>query len=135
VIGHCLEGILVPRSRRRFGVLFYLTAIVALVVLVSAPSAKALRPTLIDAMASDDGFLRDEAALFFLKHEPGMAPRTIETLAEQIVDPLDGSDLLWGLIRKMREASPGSITPLVSALSRGSCGQKSRRAALMRSWR
>jgi HEAT repeat protein len=79
-------------------------------------NAKALRPVLLDALTSDDGFLRDEAALFFLKQEPGMAQRAIETLAEQIVDPLDGSYLLWDLVRKMREASPGAMTPLVSAL-------------------
>ena len=33
---------------------------------------------MIDALASDDGYVRDEAALFLLKHDPGMtrAPLT-----------------------------------------------------------
>jgi HEAT repeat protein len=85
-------------------------------LIMHCAKAKALRPTLIGALASDDGFLRDEAALFFLKYEPDMAPRVIETLAEQIVDPLDGSHVLWDLIRKMQEVSPGLITSLVPAL-------------------
>jgi HEAT repeat protein len=85
-------------------------------LITQCANAKPLRPTLLKALASDDGFLRDEAALFFLEHEPDVAPRAIETLAEQIVDPLDGSYLLWDLIRKTREASPSSITSLVSAI-------------------
>jgi HEAT repeat protein len=78
--------------------------------------AKTLRSTLIEALASDDGGLRDEAALYLLKHDASMARRAIETIAEQIVDPLNGSYLLWDLIRKTRKESPGSITPLVPAL-------------------
>ncbi len=61
--------------------------------------------------------MRDEAALFLLKNDPGMATRAIDTLAEQIVDPMNGSYLLWDLIRKMRTASPASISSLVPALT------------------
>ena len=86
-------------------------------LLLQCPHAKTLKPVLIKALASNDGFLRDEAALFLLKHEPGMAARIIDTLADQIVDPLDGGYVLWDLIAKMRKTSPGSITPLVPALA------------------
>ncbi len=45
-------------------------------------------------------YLRDEAGLFLLKHEPRLAPRIIDTLADQIVDPLDGGHVSWDLIRR-----------------------------------
>ena len=85
-------------------------------LLMHCTHAKTLMPALVLALTSDDGFVRDEAALFLLKHDPSMATRTIDTLVEQIVDPLEGGYLHWDLIRKMREVAPGSITPLVPAL-------------------
>src|SRR5262249_20281442 len=78
--------------------------------------AKSVTPALVDALASVDGGIRCEAALFLVKQEPGVAHRALDTLAEQIVDPLDGSYLLWDIIRKLRKASPGSLTRLARSL-------------------
>ena len=80
------------------------------------PNAKALRSVLIDALASDDGGLRGEAALFFLEHEPAMAQRSIDIIAEQIVDPMNGSFLSPFSIKKIRDTSAGSITLLTPKL-------------------
>ena len=52
--------------------------------------AKTLRSTMIEVLAGNDEGLRDEAALFLLKHHPGMASRAIEALADQTVGPFYG---------------------------------------------
>ncbi len=80
------------------------------------PGAAALRPALLEALSSEDGSIRAEAALFFLSREPGMASRALDTLAEQIADPLEGSYIYWDLVKKTRNASPTSMTPLAARL-------------------
>ena len=71
---------------------------------------------MIEALTSDDGGLRGEAALFFLKREPAMGAGAMDTLADQMVDPLEGSYLWWDLVKQAREASPGSMTALAARL-------------------
>ena len=86
-------------------------------LVMHCPHAQILKPTFVGALTCTDGFLRDEAALFLLKHDPGLAQRALDTLAEQIVDPLDGGHVMEDLIAKMREASPDFIVPLVPAVA------------------
>jgi HEAT repeat protein len=91
-------------------------------LLLHCSGAKALRPMLIEALASDDGFLRDEAALYFLKHEPEMASKALDTLAGQIIDPRDGGHIPESLIQDLRRTSPKSLAvfarELVERMSR-----------------
>ncbi len=64
--------------------------------------AKALRPVMIEALASDDGGMREDAAFFLLEHENRMASRALDTLVQQIADPLDGGHGSWELVERMR---------------------------------
>jgi HEAT repeats len=75
--------------------------------------AKALKPALVEALESGDGFSRTEAAIFFLQHEPEMSSRAIDSLADVMANP-DGFDR--DLIRRIRGASKPSLKPLASRL-------------------
>ena len=71
---------------------------------------------MIEGLTSHDAFLRDTAAVYLLKHEPGMASKALDAIADQIVNPMDGGHLLWDLVKDVREASPGSLAPLANLL-------------------
>ena len=90
---------------------------------------------MIEGLASNDAFLRDTAAVYLLKHDPGMASKALDAIADQIVNPMDGGHLLWDLVKDVRRSlsrlagSPGDIAgraPLA--------GPGSPTAASMRSW-
>jgi HEAT repeats len=78
--------------------------------------AKALKPALIAALASDDVGLRCEAALFLMVHDPSMVERAIDLVAEEIAGPFEGSYLQWNLIDRMSRESPDSLTRLAQVL-------------------
>ena len=80
------------------------------------PGAEATRPAVVDALGSDDGGIRCEAALFLLKHDPGTASRALEELVEQLVNPQDGSFIQHDIIRKLREVSPDSVGRVAAGL-------------------
>jgi hypothetical protein len=71
---------------------------------------------MIGGLASDDAFLSDTAAVYLLKHEPGMAATALDAIADQIVNPRDGGHLPWDLVKDVREASPGSLESLARSL-------------------
>jgi HEAT repeat protein len=79
-------------------------------------SAKAVRPAMIEALKSDDLGMRQEAAVFFLAHEPGMTGRVIDALVEQIAIPAEGSYCGWALVTRLRVASWSSVKPLTPKL-------------------
>ena len=79
-------------------------------------SAKALSPAVHEALTSDYGDMRAGAALFLLRSEPGMASRCIDTLAEQIADPSEGSSSSFRFVSSAREISPISMTTLAARL-------------------
>jgi HEAT repeat protein len=84
-------------------------------------SSTTAQSLMIESLSSDDAHLRGEAALFVLRHEPAMAARALDTLAERLADPA-GCDL--GLIKSIRESSPQSMKPLVSRLTERLAGSR-----------
>ena len=78
--------------------------------------AKALRPAMLEVLGNRDGGMREEAALYFLKTEPGMTATAVEAIAQQIVDPQEGGYLAWDLVKKARESSAGSVKLLAAKL-------------------
>jgi HEAT repeat protein len=78
--------------------------------------AESLRPILIECLESGDGGLRQEAALYLLAHDPGMAAKAIETLAEQVVEPRDGAAIPEHVARQVRESSPGALDALARSV-------------------
>ena len=85
-------------------------------LLVHCPEARSLKSIMIKGLASNDAFLRDTAAVYLLKHDPGMAAKSLDAIADQIVNPKDGGHLLWDLVKDVREGSPGSLAPLARSL-------------------
>jgi hypothetical protein len=83
---------------------------------VHCPGAKALRPAMLDALAGTDVTVREEAAFYFLQREPEMVDQALELLADQTANPGEGSYLAWDLVKRAREASPGSIKRLAARL-------------------
>ncbi len=63
-----------------------------------------------------------EAALCLLEHEPSMAERAIDAIAEELAAPIEGSYLQWGLVNRMRrqmmgrQMSPAFLTQLARVL-------------------
>jgi HEAT repeat protein len=78
--------------------------------------ARALRPAMLAVLDSDDGGIREEAAIYFLEHEPGMASRVIDTVAEQIANPMEGSYFGSDLVKRLRNATSGSTKLLTPRL-------------------
>ena len=78
--------------------------------------AKAMRPAMLEALSSNHGIIREEAAIYFLQHEPAMAARAIDTVAEQVANPIEGSYFAWDLVKRLRQASTGSIKLLTPRL-------------------
>jgi HEAT repeat protein len=78
--------------------------------------AAALKPALIDALASPDGTVRCEAALFLAKHEPRVAARATDVVVSHILDPIDGSYIGPELVRRIREAGPSTGARVAQAL-------------------
>ena len=72
---------------------------------------------MIEALKSDDLGMRQEAAVYFLAHEPGMAGRAIDALVERIANPTEGSHYGWALVIQAQNAHPGAR----SNLSRRNC--------------
>jgi hypothetical protein len=83
---------------------------------VHCPNAKALRPAMLKALAGADITIREEAAFYFLQHEPGMVDRALDVLADQTADPGQGSYLAWDLVKRAREAASDSLKPLAARL-------------------
>lgn len=75
-----------------------------------------MKPVMIEGLTSDDGNVRGTAALFLLKHDPALAAKAIETLAEQMVDPIEGSYNSEYLLWQIRETSPDAMAPLAKSL-------------------
>lgn len=78
--------------------------------------AESLKPLLIKQLSSDDEALRDEAAIYLLKHEPTLASRAIDILADQMADPRAGSYFPAQLVKDVKLSSPESLTPLARGL-------------------
>ena len=78
--------------------------------------AKAVRTAMIEELKSDDPGMRQEAAVFFLAHEPDMVGRAIDALLERITNPTEGSHFGWALVSRLRVASWSSVKPLVPKL-------------------
>jgi HEAT repeat protein len=96
-------------------------------LIAHCPGSKALMATLDDCLKSDDGGVRCEAALYLLQHQPALASRALDTLVEQILEPLDGSYFPWDLIRRLKGdsftrmmhsqvGSPESLAPVTRAM-------------------
>ena len=96
-------------------------------LIAHCPCSKALMATLDDCLKSDDGGVRCEAALYLLQDQPALASRALDTLVEQILEPLDGSYLPWDLIRRLKGdsftrmmdsqvGSPESLAPVTRAM-------------------
>ena len=79
-------------------------------------AGKGTRAAMLDVLNGGDAGMSEEAAFYFLKTEPAMVAKAIELLAKQIVHPDEGSYLAWDLVKRAREASPGSLEPLASRL-------------------
>ncbi len=85
-------------------------------LLVHCPSAKGTRAAMIEILNGRDPMMCEQAAFYFLKSEPGMAARAIDALAKQIMSPQEGNYLAWDLVKRTKDASPGSLEPLASIL-------------------
>jgi HEAT repeat protein len=79
-------------------------------------SARSLNSLLIEAMSSGPGGVRDQAALYLVEYDPRLRSRALDVLAEQIVDPLEGTSVYWDLIKDVRNRSRGSLGPLAERL-------------------
>ncbi len=77
---------------------------------------KSTRAAMLEILNGGDAGMSEEAAFYFLKTEPAMVAKAVEMLAKQIVHPGEGSYLAWHLVRKAREACPGSLEPLATRL-------------------
>jgi HEAT repeat protein len=84
---------------------------------VHCPNARALRPAMLEALAGDDLTMREEAAFYFLSHDPGMSDRVLDLLADQTAKPGEGSYLAWDLVKRTREATPGLMKPFAARLA------------------
>ena len=79
-------------------------------------NAPALRPAMLAAFAGADLTLREEAAFYLLKHEPAKKDPALDLLADQTANPGEGSYLAWDLVKRTREAAPGSMKPFAARL-------------------
>lgn len=85
-------------------------------LLTQCPEAASLRSTMIEGLACPYGGLRDTAALYLLRREPGLAAKAIETLAELMVDPMEGDSVPDDLARQVRAQSRWALGPLAKSL-------------------
>jgi len=88
-------------------------------LILYCPRADATRKALVEALDGDDGGLRCEAALYFLEHDPEMASRAIDTMAGQLLHPLDGSMLADDAVKQMRKRSRYPLAHLTDRLIAG----------------
>jgi HEAT repeat protein len=78
--------------------------------------SNALMPLLVECLTSDDGGVRCDAACYLLKHQPTLASHALGTLVEQLLEPLDGSDLPWDLIRRLKTESPEYLAAVTRSM-------------------
>jgi HEAT repeat protein len=98
-----------PDPRTRQGAMFDLT--------VHCPDAEVLTRLLKDAMASFDGNIRCDAALFLVGHRPELASKALDCLASEIVNPVEGTSFFSHLIDQLKRESPRSLGQLARRLA------------------
>lgn len=85
-------------------------------LIIHCRDATSFKSALVEQLEGPHVGLREDAAIELLRYEPGLTPRIIELLAEQMVDPQEGGYMPEYLVQQMREASPGSMAPLAKSL-------------------